>query len=104
MPSGPVWASIKRIRGTINEYTGKVAAVGWYAGFKPPTVGALQRRLLQHEVTVESHSNVDMVIGFRNLVDGTFLQCDLFDSTILQCDLFDGIPSSATSSTALDTP
>ena len=57
VPSGPVWASIKRIRGTINEYTGQVAAVGWYAGFQPPTVAALGRRLLQHELTVESHSS-----------------------------------------------
>lgn len=67
LPQGTVFGSIKRIRTTINMYAGHLASTGWHDLFKVPTMQALERRLKQHEQSVEGKFHLDVVISYRQL-------------------------------------
>ena len=67
-PKGPLFSSITRIRGTINEYTKKLGEHGWFNAFKPQTVQALARRLSFHEASVVGKFNIDVQIAYKQLL------------------------------------
>ena len=48
LPSGTMFVSLARQRGTINGYVCKVSERGWFSEYKHPTISALERRLKQN--------------------------------------------------------
>ena len=66
-PTGGVFTSLTRIRGTTNEYVRKVTLINWFKNAKVQTLQALQRRLNQNEPAIVGKFHLDVQIGYKQL-------------------------------------
>ena len=67
MPKGPLYTSLAKIRGTINDYTGSVSVPQWYIQFRSATACALEKRLKNHEGEIEHQAFVEVTIACNQL-------------------------------------
>ncbi len=66
-PSGHLFASLQRIRRTVNEYSSRLTEVGWFQSFKVQTLQALERRLKQYRGQVIGKHNLEVQVAFTQL-------------------------------------
>lgn len=67
-PQGTDFTALSRIRFTLNSYASKVMTLRWYDQMKPPTMTGLLGRLKKYRGLIEGHIDIDIQIGYRQLL------------------------------------